>query len=312
MQISNNRRSYNSNIVFVSLSTNNTYSKVITEAELENELYEDNHNQFNEDKDNVANSTPYVRIFSFDKKAYFYCHVEDLIPYEYDKSALSKLIIPSQTRTILSRIFTSNIKDYYSDFIKSKHGGMVILAEGPPGVGKTSTAEVYSEMLEKPLYIIQLFELGTHASTIEKNLTIIFNRIQKWQAVLLFDEIDIYLYKRENNLEQAAIVGVFLRLLDYFSGLIFFTTNRIEALDPAILSRVSLKIKFQNHDEKNRIELWKSKLKDADIVVDSLKLLPKLELNGRQIKNAIRVGKVVFGNNIKEKELQELIENYVI
>ncbi len=300
-----------SNFNQIMLSTNNDFAKIIIEDKLENRLHEEKHHQYLDDTE-MANKTPFLRIFSLDKKDYFFIHTEDLLPYKYDKTALSKLIMPLQTRNILSTIFTSNINDYYGDFIKNKHGGMVILAEGPTGVGKTSTAEVYSEMIEKPLYIIQLSELGSDASSIEKNLTIIFNRIQKWNAVLLFDEIDIYLYKRENNLEQAAIVGVFLRLLDYFSGLIFFTTNRIDVLDPAILSRVSLKIRYKSHDEKNRRELWQSKLEDAEIKIDALKILPKIELNGRQIKNAIRVAKVVFGNQVKENELNNLILNYII
>jgi MoxR-like ATPase len=94
---------------------------------------------------------------------------------------------------------------------------MVILAEGPTGVGKTSTAEVYAELLKKPLYMVQLDELGTSPESIENKLAIIFKRVQKWNAVLLFDEIDVYLFKRETNLYESGVLGLFLRLLYYFS-----------------------------------------------------------------------------------------------
>jgi SpoVK/Ycf46/Vps4 family AAA+-type ATPase len=269
-------------------------------------------NRYQNDQEIIDITTPYVRIFSLSKKRYYFIHIEDLIPYQYDKESFSKLVIPEETRSLLSRVFQSNIKDYYGDFIKSKHGGMVILAEGPTGVGKTSTAEVYAELLEKPLYMVQLDELGTDARSIEDNLSVIFKRVQKWNAVLLFDEIDVYLFRRENDLAQSAIVGVFLRLLDYFTGLIFFTTNRSSVLDSAILSRISLKIKYEKLNEKTQLEIWNSKLIDAQVAIDSLQILPNLMLNGRQIKNTIRVAKVVYGNQLKEKEVARLIEKYIV
>ena len=298
--------------VWYLLSNSNSNSRVILESELEitqnRNFYRDEERKYSTEK----YTTPYVRIFSLSQKRYYFIHIDDLMPYQYDKESFSKLVIPEETRSLLSRIFQSNIKDYYGDFIKSKHGGMVILAEGTTGVGKTSTAEVYAELLEKPLYMVQLDELGTDAKAIENNLSVIFKRVQKWNAVLLFDEIDVYLFRRENDLAQSAIVGVFLRLLDYFSGLIFFTTNRSSVLDSAILSRISLRIKYERLNENTQLEVWKSKLMDAQITIDSLQTLPKLELNGRQIKNTIRVAKVVYGNQLNENEVVHLIEKYII
>lgn len=300
---------YNRSFNWYLLSNSDSYSKVIIEMELE--VTEDiNRHDFNiEQFDYVM---PYVRIFSISQKRYFLIHVDDLTPYHYDKDSFSKLIIPNETRSLLASIFHANMNDYYGDFIKSKHGGMVILAQGPTGVGKTSTAEVYAELIEKPLYMVQLDELGTEARTIENNLSIIFKRVQKWNAVLLFDEIDIYLFRRENNLKQAAIVGVFLRLLDYFTGLIFFTTNRSSVLDPAIMSRISLKINYGTLSEETQLEIWESKLDDAKVEIDSLQVLPTLMLNGRQIKNAIRVARVLYGNALKESQVTQLVEKYII
>jgi SpoVK/Ycf46/Vps4 family AAA+-type ATPase len=160
--------------------------------------------------------------------------------------------------------------------------------------------------------MVQLDELGTNPESIENKLSIIFKRVQKWNAVLLFDEIDVYLFKRETNLNQSAVVGVFLRLLDYFSGLIFFTTNRSNVLDKAILSRVSLKIKYEELSESTQLEVWRSKLIDANATIDSINNLPKLNLNGRQIKNTIRVAKVVYGNQLIEADVINLISKYIM
>jgi hypothetical protein len=291
----------------LNLSKNGEKSGVIIETTLETESSK---KQF-EFKSDIEFTLPYVRVFSLLNKEYFFIHVDDLENYEYDKNAISKLIINERSKSVLTKVFQSNSSDYYGDFIKGKHGGLVVLAEGPPGVGKTSTAEVYAAEQEKPLYIVQINELGISSGRIESKLMIIFERVQKWGAVLLFDEIDVFLYKRQDNLDQSAIVGVFLRLLDYFSGLIFFTTNRSEVLDPAILSRISLKIKYESLDEKAQLQIWKSKLDDAGLTIDSLNLLPKMNLNGRQIKNAIRISKIIYGTELKEIEVKELLEDYM-
>lgn len=283
------------------LSKNTEYTNIVVESILEGD---------DDLREIEKNITPYLRVFSLYSKSYFYIHIDDIEEYVYDKNAFSHLIISETTKEIIKKVFDTDSSDYYGDFIKNKHGGLVILAEGPTGVGKTSTAEVYAELQEKSLYIVQIDELGSFYD-IEKRLNTIFDRVEKWKAVLLFDEIDIFLYKRKENREQSAIVGVFLRLLDYFSGLIFFTSNRVDVLDSAILSRVSLKITYPSLDEKAQKQIWESKLKDAELTIDSLNLLPKMELNGRKIKNAIRLSKIVYGNHLEEKKVKVLIENYL-
>jgi len=40
---------------------------------------------------------------------------------------------------------------------------MIFLLHGPPGVGKTLTAEATAETLKKPLYTVNVGELGTEA-----------------------------------------------------------------------------------------------------------------------------------------------------
>lgn len=48
-----------------------------------------------------------------------------------------------------------------------------------------------------------------------------------WGAVLLLDEADVYLERRSiNDLMRNSLVSIFLRLLEYFQGILFLTTNR--------------------------------------------------------------------------------------
>ena len=56
---------------------------------------------------------------------------------------------------------------------------------GPPGVGKTSTAETVATAARKPLFSINVADVGTEAKKVERNLEKIFALATSWQAILL-------------------------------------------------------------------------------------------------------------------------------
>ena len=56
---------------------------------------------------------------------------------------------------------------------------------GPPGVGKTSTAETVAIASRKPLFAISVADVGTKAKNVEANLAKIFALATSWQAILL-------------------------------------------------------------------------------------------------------------------------------
>lgn len=57
-----------------------------------------------------------------------------------------------------------------ADVIAGKGEGSIFLLHGPPGVGKTLTAEAIAELLHKPLYTVSMGELGTNPESLESNL----------------------------------------------------------------------------------------------------------------------------------------------
>jgi len=73
---------------------------------------------------------------------------------------------------------------------------MVILLDGPPGVGKTLTAESVAETMKAPLYTMSAGELGTHSNDVEKRLSDILEMASMWNAILLIDEADIFMEQR--------------------------------------------------------------------------------------------------------------------
>ncbi|KAL3463666.1 hypothetical protein BJX64DRAFT_287136 [Aspergillus heterothallicus] len=84
-----------------------------------------------------------------------------------------------------------------ADFIKNKGEGVVILLHGPPGVGKTYTVETIANNTRRPLISLTIADLGTEEDAIESRLTQWFALAQKWRAILLLDEADIFLECRD-------------------------------------------------------------------------------------------------------------------
>jgi AAA+ superfamily predicted ATPase len=85
--------------------------------------------------------------------------------------------------------------------------GLIILLHGPPGVGKTLTAETIAEYTQKPLFPINIGEL-TAEDRVVSRLRKIFEQAARWDAVLLLDEADVILEKRSyEDLRRNGIVS---------------------------------------------------------------------------------------------------------
>lgn len=156
---------------------------------------------------------------------------------------------------------------------------------GPPGVGKTLTAETIAEQLRRPLYSVGRSQLSR-----------IFDVATAWKAVLLLDEADVYLQRRNNlQLERNRIVATFLRKLEYYSGIFFLTTNLLNDFDDAILDRIQLKLLYDDLDASARRNILVHFLKEAnaDIEGKDLSMFSEIKLNGRQIKNIVKVARNV-------------------
>ena len=238
---------------------------------------------------------PFVRAFSLDTKSFVFADIDDVELYEYDDSALSRICLPDRMKGVLQKVFETPTDQLFGDLIRGKHGGVVILASGKPGVGKTLTAEVYAEMTHRPLYVLEFGELGTTVETIEHNLQSVFARVVRWKAVLQFDECEIFLSHRGGDLERSAIVGIFLRLLDYYEGLLFLTTNRPETLDYAIRSRVMLRLEYPDLDANARATIWRTMFTAAglELVQGTFEELADYDVNGRQIRNLVRLIRIL-------------------
>lgn len=104
----------------------------------------------------------------------------------------------------------------FDDFITNKGKGMILLLSGPPGVGKTLTAEAVSETMKVPLFMMSAGDLGVRPDEVETNLENVLEMVAKWKAILLIDECDVFLEARSvHDLDRNRLVSIFLRLLEY-------------------------------------------------------------------------------------------------
>ena len=118
---------------------------------------------------------------------------------------------------------------------------------GPPGCGKTAFAQHLAEQADKPL--LQKTEsdlLNCYLGETEKNLAAMFREAEDEDAVLFLDEADSFLQDRMSAHRSWEIsqVNELLKQLEQFEGLFVCATNLMDRLDPAVLRRFDLKIKF--------------------------------------------------------------------
>jgi len=98
---------------------------------------------------------------------------------------------------------------------------------------------------------------------------------------------------------------VFLRMLEHYRGILFLTTNRLSTFDTAFQSRIHLTIHYPGLDTAARKAIWSnflgfSSTRSAFTEAD-LNELADENLNGRQIKNALKTAELLA--NLDEKSL---------
>jgi hypothetical protein len=197
----------------------------------------------------------YLHLFHLDWHRHVWVHAQQVQEYVYQPALRERLVLPQVQRDLID-ILTADRNFLVEDVVPGKSGGTTILCRGAPGLGKTLTAEVYAEVVGKPLYRVHSGQLGVTASSVEASLTKILQRAARWDCVLLLDEADVYIRRRDNDLEHNAIVAEFLRTLEYFSGLLFMTTNRVGDIDDAILSRCIAVIDYLPPGPDDARRLW--------------------------------------------------------
>ncbi|KAK6503299.1 hypothetical protein TWF481_008326 [Arthrobotrys musiformis] len=244
---------------------------------------------------------PRVKGFDLKTKEWAEFNVDDIQDPEWNETAYEKLVLREGEKELVAA-FADRAKSRaqkFDDFISNKGEGIIILLCGPPGVGKTLTAEAAAEKSNVPLYVLGAGELGTTPNEVETALDRALECCRLWDAVLLLDEGDVFLEDRSSgSANQNGLVSVFLRRLEYYQGLMFLTTNRIKAIDPAFRSRADLILPYPSLNATARREIWSNFLGRLapgtfQFSDDELGELAQNDLNGREIKNMIKTAQIL-------------------
>ncbi|KAJ6543427.1 hypothetical protein DFH09DRAFT_1263180 [Mycena vulgaris] len=170
----------------------------------------------------------------------------------------------------------------FHDFLAGNGRGLVI----NPFVGKTLTVEATSEYLRKPLYVVSAGDLGIDPAALDTALTKIFRSAPAWGAVVLIDETDVFLEER---------------------GAADVTRNAMVAFDPAFQSRIHLSLHYRALLPRSKEQLWFAFLEKTrktgqalqKLSVSQFEELSRLGLNGRQIKNAVKLSAALAAHKKK-------------
>jgi SpoVK/Ycf46/Vps4 family AAA+-type ATPase len=151
--------------------------------------------------------------------------------------------------------------------------------------------------MRAPLYMMSAGDLGINPDQVESKLTNILEMIAKWNAVLLLDECDVFLEARSaHDLERNKLVSIFLRVLEYYEGLLFLTTNRVDNIDAAFQSRIHISMAYPELTASSRRHIWDNFLQGLDarggFEDADLDQLAEVEMNGRHKKCAQECGVV--------------------
>jgi hypothetical protein len=243
---------------------------------------------------------PAITAFSFKSKSWGHVLVDGLSEIKFDEKAFDQLVLDASRKEII-RAMVKHSEVLFQDIISGKGGGSIFLLHGPPGVGKTLTAEAVAEMLHKPLYSVTMGELGTTPTELEEKLSDVFELAKTWDALVLMDEADIFLERRgQKEVIRNAMVGVLMRQIEYFQGVLFLTSNRVDVFDEAFHSRITVALKYEQLSTEVRKSVWEMLLKQANISGLDTNKLSQYPLNGRQIKNCICLAQGLAKDQNKE------------
>lgn len=248
-------------------------------------------------------ASPVVLGFAFSEKLWLEFSLSGIREIEWNDEAFDNLVIPKHTKQNLKGLVSTHrfkAAKTIDDVIVGKGKGLNVVLHGPPGVGKTLTGESIAEYLRCPLYSVSSGELGTNAGQLERDLNRIMDITHSWGAILLLDEADVFLEARQpHDIHRNALVSVFLRLTEYYQGILFLTTNRVSTFDEAFQSRIHMGIRYENLTGKARKQIWHHhigkvlQMSDADDADEAHKAKPfqeddydelsKKVMNGRQV-----------------------------
>src|SRR3989344_2586755 len=198
---------------------------------------------------------------------------------------------------------------------------------GQPGLGKTLAAEVIAKELNKKLYIVDYSNLiDSYIGETGKNIKYVFDQAKKDDSVLFFDEADSIISSRTFVVDSIdslvnADKNILLKELEFFDGVVIFSTNLSQNLDKAFERRISAHVLFEHPSSEQREQIYKlliDKKTPLSQDVNFKDLSERFDFTGGDIKKVIlNAARIAASSNKKNKSISmcdlvkasELIKN---
>lgn len=180
--------------------------------------------------------------------------------------------------------------------------GLIALFSGPPGTGKTMSAQVVAASLGMDLYRIDLSTVISRyvGQTSENIQRVLSTATQMMGVVLMFDECDALFSKRVGDVVDAQDRYVnsdsahLLQAIETYPGIALLCTNKKANIDQAFVRRLRYAIEFPRPDADDRYRIWQRVVSElagkphARAIDSGLRAVAKeIELTGGQIKFAV-------------------------
>ncbi len=194
----------------------------------------------------------------------------NLVSVSYSDTRLSSMVLPAELEERLKRVLMEQRQQH-----RLRNHGLVprrkLLLLGPPGSGKTLTADALAGELKVPLFTVVFDSLiSKFMGETASKLRIVFDAMVTTRGIYFFDEFDAIGSKRgeRNDVgEIRRVLNSFLQLLekDDSDGLIIAATNHPELLDPALFRRFDDVIHYSLPDDTVAVRILKNRLSAFDI-----------------------------------------------
>ena len=278
---------------------------------------------------------PFAYGYSLARKEWCKFYLDNTTDVQWNRHSFDSLILKESQKTLLKALVTSHaFPDNPRDRAQQKGKGLVILLHGTPGSGKTLTAECSAEITGRSLFVTSMAELNKHNRPyyFEYHLSQVLQYATIWKSIVLLDEADVFLESRHegdgpsssSSSERNALVAIFLAKLEYFSGIVFLTTNRVHVFDSAMKSRIHLALGYSPPELEMRRLIWSQALNSiphdqrdlsssgdgTDGIDTAVETLITEKLNGREITNTINTARTLarYGNEpLKLSHIQTVL-----
>jgi SpoVK/Ycf46/Vps4 family AAA+-type ATPase len=225
--------------------------------------------------------------------------------------------------TILLGLTHGEVYDQITAGTRMKHETnrpKAVLFEGPPGCGKTTSAKIIANQVNIPLIYMPIEAImSKYYGESETRFSEIFEAAKSiGRSIIFIDEVDALASSREGGIHEASrrILSTLLRKIDGFESdgdvLLICATNRSKDLDPALLSRLDISIKFELPDERMRALIFQRYAKQ--LTQPELEELGKLseDLSGRDIADICKDSERRWAAMYIRKEKMNLLPEIIM